>query len=88
MTYVNKRTRLFLDRSDVKLERRRSEARLKTYLSAIDVRAWCDIVEDRRQHILELINKGNEKVRTIRSFIYLNNSTNYLFLKHFSVSEG
>lgn len=64
MTFVNKKARLFLKRSDVKLERRRSEARLKTYPSAIDLRAWCDIVEDRRQHILELITKGKEKVRT------------------------
>ncbi|KAJ8950847.1 hypothetical protein NQ314_007769 [Rhamnusium bicolor] len=61
MTYVNKKTRIFLDRGDLKPERRRSESRLKIYPSAIDVRAWCDIVEDRRQHILELVTKGAEK---------------------------
>ncbi|KAJ8920804.1 hypothetical protein NQ315_004945 [Exocentrus adspersus] len=60
-TYIQKKGRLFLDRGDIKPERRRSEGRLKTYPSAIDVRAWCDIIEDRRQHILELVNKGREK---------------------------
>lgn len=62
MTYVNKKTRVFMERGDFKPERRRSEARLKTYPSAVDLRAWCDDVEDRRQHILELVMKGAEKV--------------------------
>ncbi|CAH1175728.1 unnamed protein product [Phaedon cochleariae] len=61
MTFVNRKTRLFMDRGDLKPERRRSESRLKTYPSAIDVRAWCDTVEDRRQHILELVTKEREK---------------------------
>lgn len=53
-----------MDRGDwLRPERRRSESRLKTYPSSTDVRNWCDDVEDRRQHILELVVKGIDKVR-------------------------
>nr|CAI5820715.1 unnamed protein product [Callosobruchus analis] len=63
MTYINKKTRTFMERGDWKPERRRSEARLKTYPSSEDIRNWCDEVEDRRQHILELVVKGYNKCR-------------------------
>lgn len=63
MTFVSKKIRVFNDRGDIKPERRRSEARLKKYVSSVDLRAWCDVVEDRRQHMLELIAKGYETCR-------------------------
>ena len=61
-TYVQKKNRFWLERKDLKPERRRSESRLKTYPSSTDVRNWCDVVEDRRQHILELVVKDIGKV--------------------------
>nr|XP_023028983.1 intracellular protein transport protein USO1-like [Leptinotarsa decemlineata] len=61
MSFVNKRARVFMDRGDLRPVRRRSEARLKTYPSAVDLRAWCGRVEDRRQHILELIQLETER---------------------------
>ncbi|CAH1133765.1 unnamed protein product [Ceutorhynchus assimilis] len=58
-TYVQKKLRMFMKRPEwMRPERRRSESRLKTYPSSTDVRNWCDLVEDRRQHILELITRG------------------------------
>ncbi|KAG5880205.1 hypothetical protein JTB14_018996 [Gonioctena quinquepunctata] len=59
-TFVNKGTGLFRDRGD-RLVRQRSEARMKTYPSADDLRAWCDHVEYRRQHILELMARDRER---------------------------
>ncbi|XP_060518388.1 uncharacterized protein LOC132697113 [Cylas formicarius] len=61
MSYVHKGPRLFQDRGDIKPERRRSESRLKTYPSSLDLRNWCYVVEDRRKHIIELIAKDIEK---------------------------
>lgn len=64
-TYTQKKIRMFMERPEwLKPERRRSESRLKTYPSSTDIRNWCDIVEDRRQHILELVLKGYDKVGT------------------------
>ncbi|XP_066143438.1 myosin heavy chain, clone 203-like isoform X2 [Euwallacea fornicatus] len=57
-TYVQNKTRMFMERRDwLKPERRRSESRLKAYPSSTDLRNWCNVVEDRRQHILELVQK-------------------------------
>nr|CAH7752888.1 unnamed protein product [Callosobruchus chinensis] len=36
---------------------------MKTYPSSEDIRNWCDEVEDRRQHILELVVKGYNKCK-------------------------
>lgn len=63
MSYINRKMRLFKRVNGSQLEPRRSEARLKTYQSAIDVRAWCGVVDDRRRHILELVTKSKEKAR-------------------------
>ncbi|XP_030749511.1 protein Daple-like [Sitophilus oryzae] len=60
-TYTQKKALMFRKAKDVQPERRRSESRLKTYPSSTDVRNWCDIVEDRRQHILELATKDISK---------------------------
>ncbi|KAG5880206.1 hypothetical protein JTB14_018997 [Gonioctena quinquepunctata] len=55
-----RKTRAFRTPSEGDLTRVRSEGRMKQYPSATDARAWSDIVEERRQHILELHarNKG------------------------------
>ncbi|CAH1961197.1 unnamed protein product [Acanthoscelides obtectus] len=53
MSYINKRYKLFEERPRSGLVPVRSEARIKSYDSATDARAWSDIVEERRQHILE-----------------------------------
>ncbi|XP_050309863.1 myosin heavy chain, clone 203-like [Anthonomus grandis grandis] len=61
-SFVQKRNRMWTERPEyVRPIRRRSESRLKTYPSATDVRTWCDTVEDRRQHIIELMLKDIEK---------------------------
>lgn len=60
-SYVNKKERAF--REGHELLPRRSEGRMKTYPSATDARAWCDVTEDRRQHIIELIRQDISKVR-------------------------
>lgn len=41
-----------------KTEYLRPEAQMKAYYSARDPRAWCDVVEDRRQHILNLSGRN------------------------------
>lgn len=59
-TFLNKKDRLFNDvyrKNLPNLERRRSEARLKNYLSADDVRAWTADDERRKQYFLDLMNK-------------------------------
>ncbi|KAL1509119.1 hypothetical protein ABEB36_003910 [Hypothenemus hampei] len=62
---------MFMDRTQYSMPaRRRSEARLKTYNSSTDVRNWCDVIEDRRQHILDLVMKDFDK--TNRTLIPLN----------------
>lgn len=62
-SYVNEKTRVFRDPCDtVEPGRKRSEGRMKTYPSATDARAWTIVNEDRRQHILELIQYGGGKV--------------------------
>lgn len=60
MSYVNKKERFFRAGEPFDIPHSRSEARMKKYWSATDRRAWCDEVELRRQHILELNarNKG------------------------------
>ncbi|KAF7266369.1 hypothetical protein GWI33_020394 [Rhynchophorus ferrugineus] len=65
-TYLQKKVGMFKEIKDIKPEKRRSESRLKTYPSSTDVRNWCDLVEDRRQHIIELITKDISKVSKIR----------------------
>ena len=62
MSYVNKKLRAFHDVNHVEVRRKRSEGRMKTYISAIDARSWCGSKEDRRQHILDLIRQGDGKV--------------------------
>uniref|UniRef100_A0AAR5PKM7 Uncharacterized protein n=1 Tax=Dendroctonus ponderosae TaxID=77166 RepID=A0AAR5PKM7_DENPD len=54
MSYVNKKERIFRRGEPFDIPHARSEARMKNYWSATDRRAWCDEVELRRQHILEL----------------------------------
>ncbi|CAH1109657.1 unnamed protein product [Psylliodes chrysocephalus] len=54
MTYLNRKLRVFLEVKDkTSLSLVRSEGRLKSYSSTLDTRAWCQIVEDRRQSFLE-----------------------------------
>nr|CAH7763215.1 unnamed protein product [Callosobruchus chinensis] len=53
MSYINKKYKLFEEKPKYGLTPVRSEARIKRYSSATDARAWSDIVEERRQHILE-----------------------------------
>lgn len=52
-SYINKGTRVFDEDEKSTVQRVRSEARMKRYQSAEDLRTWCDDVEQRRQHILE-----------------------------------
>lgn len=60
MSYINKGTRVFEETPKPFFRRVRSEARMKAYNSAEDLRTWSDDVEQRRQHILEFQakNKG------------------------------
>ncbi|KAJ8954425.1 hypothetical protein NQ318_011100, partial [Aromia moschata] len=60
MSYINKKTKVFLEGPPVKVIPVRSEARLKSYRSSTDARAWSDVVEERRQHILEYVAKNKE----------------------------
>lgn len=53
MSYINKKTKIFNGRNEQFPLTVRSEGRIKDYFSALDLRAWSDIVEERRQHILE-----------------------------------
>ncbi|CAH1973864.1 unnamed protein product [Acanthoscelides obtectus] len=62
MSYVNKRQRVFSEGSGTVLVPTRSEARMKRYPSSTDLRAWCDIVEERRQHILEYAAKNKQGI--------------------------
>nr|CAH7712144.1 unnamed protein product [Callosobruchus chinensis] len=62
MSYINKRQRVFDEGSASILFPTRSEARMKRYPSSTDIRAWSDIVEDRRQHILEYAAKNKQGV--------------------------
>ncbi|XP_030749726.1 uncharacterized protein LOC115877619 [Sitophilus oryzae] len=58
MSYANRKERIFKDGERWDIPHSRSESRMKKYWSATDRRAWCDEVELRRQHILELIAKN------------------------------
>lgn len=71
MSYVNKKTRVFRTEEDAAGEvvRKRSESRLKTYGSAFDVRSWCIVNEDRRQHILELLKIRDLKGLSLGKYI-------------------
>ncbi|CAH1280640.1 unnamed protein product [Diabrotica balteata] len=53
MSYITKGSRIFESSSYLEPPRLRSEGRMKTYSSATDLRAWSDVVEERRQHILD-----------------------------------
>lgn len=61
-SYVHKKDRAFRDANTLDLVPRRSEGRMKTYPSTTDARAWCDEIEERRQHIIDLIRKDISKV--------------------------
>ncbi|KAJ3654179.1 hypothetical protein Zmor_013387 [Zophobas morio] len=69
MSYVNKKLRAFHDVNHVEVRRKRSEGRMKTYISAIDARSWCGSKEDRRQHILDLIRQGDGKGLSLGKYI-------------------
>lgn len=60
MSYVNKKSKIFAEKNEILLSSVRSEARMKDYLSAMDLRAWSDIIEERRQHILEYRARNRE----------------------------
>ncbi|KAJ8970174.1 hypothetical protein NQ317_016647 [Molorchus minor] len=60
MSYINKKTKIFKEGPETLIVPSRSEARIKNYMSATDARAWCDIVEQRRQHILEFTAKNKD----------------------------
>nr|CAI5844803.1 unnamed protein product [Callosobruchus analis] len=62
MSYINKRQRVFNEGPSSFLFPTRSEARMKRYPSSTDIRAWSDIVEERRQHILEYAAKNKQGV--------------------------
>lgn len=54
MSYINKGLRVFKYQGGIREPTHvRSEARIKEYASSYDLRSWSDVVEQRRQHILE-----------------------------------
>lgn len=61
-SYINKKQRLFRAAGDNELLKKRSDARMKTYDSCTDNRAWKIEDEERRQHILELVKQRTKKV--------------------------
>ena len=66
MSYVGRKTLMFRHQDDpVAPGVKRSEARLKTYLSETDARSWTTEREGRRQHILELIRRKIGKVKKV-----------------------
>lgn len=54
MSYADRKERVFRYGEPFDIPHSRSESRMKRYWSATDRRAWCDEVELRRKHILEL----------------------------------
>lgn len=62
MTYVHKKMRMFKKIDDVQFCWKRSDGRMKNYQSALDARAWCANLGDRRQYILDLVKRGDGKV--------------------------
>ncbi|KAJ8979028.1 hypothetical protein NQ317_003131, partial [Molorchus minor] len=60
MSYISKKDRVFMEGPPIKVVKVRSEARMKNYVSSTDIRAWSDVVEDRRQHILEYMARNKE----------------------------
>lgn len=57
-SYVNKKSRIFREAGEPQpLLPKRSEGRLKRYPSATDARAWTLENEERRQHILEILQQ-------------------------------
>lgn len=63
-SYISKKDFVFLDaaRGEPELARKRSDARMKTYGSATDARAWSTPDEERRKYILDLMRCPHKKV--------------------------
>lgn len=81
MSYVNKRTQIFSGRNEKKNVREhvRLNAKMKDYLSALDLRSWSDIVEERRQHFLEYEGKSKEVCKLILQLFIENAITSSYF---------
>lgn len=60
MTYINKKTKIFSDKNENVIEHVRPAGKMKDYFSALDLRSWSDIIEERRQHFLEYQGKSRE----------------------------
>ncbi|XP_063918453.1 myosin-8-like [Zophobas morio] len=69
MSYVNKKIGAFREAGDIEVQLNRSDGRMKVYASATDARAWCDISEDRRQYILELVKRDYGKGLSLGRYV-------------------
>ena len=81
MSYVNKKIGAFREAGDIEVQLNRSDGRMKVYASATDARAWCDISEDRRQYILELVKRDYGKVSPVHQKLHLIFLVGFIFRK-------
>ncbi|XP_039765071.1 uncharacterized protein PFB0765w-like [Pararge aegeria] len=63
MSFITKRERVFNEYDLFDLPAR-NEGKLKTYASCTDARAWSHFCSDKSEHLVEIIKRNNETVRT------------------------